>query len=254
MAGKKGSKTSKTDHVLNLLAGVHTPEGQNPSEPLPAENTAPAAGAIAASQPSFPSPASHVPILEVARTNHEALASTIHDALEDALQEELAAEDTFHDHDPQPEPAAAISEPAPGIPPSQAPEEADAALQDGAALPPPPAGTGADAEAGELPDGSVPLNVMEALVEDKLPRYVRMFHLCSCPRCLADAKALALSRLPPKYLVLPRSARAPMLGLYRAKYDFELTTQIVYACKVVMESPRHSLPGQTESTGGQSGS
>ena len=82
---------------------------------------------------------------------------------------------------------------------------------------------------------------MELQVEEKLARYVRMFHLCACPRCLADAKALALTRLPAKYVVLDAAAKAPMLSLYEAKFDSAVTTQIIYACKEVMEHPRHTL-------------
>ena len=84
------------------------------------------------------------------------------------------------------------------------------------------------------------INVMELLVDERLSRYIRMFHLCECPRCLADAKALALTRLPAKYVVLTPSVKAPMLSLYQAKYDSDVTTQIIYACKEVMERPRHT--------------
>ena len=37
---------------------------------------------------------------------------------------------------------------------------------------------------------------MLGLVEEKAERYVKMFGLCPCPRCVADVKALALTRLP----------------------------------------------------------
>lgn len=90
-----------------------------------------------------------------------------------------------------------------------------------------------------LPDGSRFTNVMFILVEEKLERYVKLFHLCDCPRCLADAKALALSRLPAKYVVLPGTAYPPMMNLYRAKYDSMVTAQVVYACKQILDAPRH---------------
>lgn len=92
-----------------------------------------------------------------------------------------------------------------------------------------------------LPDGAICLNIMELLVDERLERYVRMFGLCTCARCLADARALALTRLPAKYVVLDSSAATPMTSLYRAKYESMVVAQVIQACKIVMESPRHTL-------------
>ena len=92
-----------------------------------------------------------------------------------------------------------------------------------------------------LPDGSVFLNVMEYLVEERLEKYVKLFGLCSCQRCLADVRALALSRLPAKYVVLPSSSVTPMLSLYQAKFDSMVIAEVIQACKSVMENPRHLL-------------
>ena len=92
-----------------------------------------------------------------------------------------------------------------------------------------------------LPDGAICLNIMELLVDERLERYERMFGLCTCARCLADARALALTRLPAKYVVLDSSAATPMTSLYRAKYESMVVAQVIQACKIVMESPRHTL-------------
>ena len=97
------------------------------------------------------------------------------------------------------------------------------------------------AYAGNRPSGTPDSGdtTPRVLVEETLERYVTLFHLCDCPRCLADAQALALSRLPAKYVVLSESAFTPMMSLYRAKYDSIVTTQVVYACKQIMDAPRH---------------
>ena len=92
-----------------------------------------------------------------------------------------------------------------------------------------------------LPGGAVYLNVMEELVEEPLRKYIKLFGLCDCPRCVADVRALALSRLPAKYVVLSRASLPPLLSFYQAKFDSALVTQVIYACKTVMESPRHTL-------------
>ena len=100
-----------------------------------------------------------------------------------------------------------------------------------------------------LPDESHFVNVMLPLVEEKLLKYVRMFHLCECPRCLADVKALALSHLPPKYVVLEGSTYTPMMSFYQAKFDSDVTAQVIHACKQVMEAPRHGkIPGLEQET------
>ena len=87
MAGKKNPRSSKTDHVLSLLT-------ESTSEPA-ATSTPSTSDAPAAPEAAEPVAERHLspPILEVARTNNEALEETIHSALEDALQEELAQEE-----------------------------------------------------------------------------------------------------------------------------------------------------------------
>lgn len=95
--------------------------------------------------------------------------------------------------------------------------------------------------AGQLIDGGKSINVMETLVDEKMARYVQMFGLCRCPRCLADVKALALTNLPAKYVVLPAFAESPFMEVYRGRYASAVTAQILYACRAVMENPRHTL-------------
>ena len=257
MAGKKNPRSSKTDHVLSLLT-------ESASEPA-VTNTPSVSASDAPASPALPAAAEPVverhlapPILEVARTNNEALEETIHSALEDAFQEELAQEEaaTFSAVPTQPE--APDSEPAPHgnaaaleetsaaeAPATQEETSAHASPMEQEEMPI-PSPTPAPVDASEsfsyyrsLPDGARFVNVMLPLVEETLERYVTLFHLCDCPRCLADAQALALSRLPAKYVVLSESAFTPMMSLYRAKYDSIVTTQVVYACKQIMDAPRH---------------
>ena len=308
MAGRKGSRSSKTDHVLNLLSG-----GAREEEARPAAEEQPAG-----TPPAEPetAPVEHregerivAPILQVARTNNEALSRTIRDALTQSLEEEIAQSEEEHpapapepepapEPAPEPQPAPASGggkmsqeeiekllhgmsapepepepEPAPAPEPQPAPasgggkmsqEEIEKLLQ-GMAAPEPepeskpepvpepqpepePAHEPASAfetpfapRETRLPDGAVCVNVMEVLVDERIERYVRMFGLCDCARCLADVRALALTRLPPKYVVLAESVATPMLSLYRAKFESQVIAQVVQACKTVMEAPRHIL-------------
>ena len=55
-------------------------------------------------------------------------------------------------------------------------------------------------------------NITQALVESKAEKYMKMVDMCCCPRCTADVKAKALCNLPPKYIVMHKSALTPMLS------------------------------------------
>lgn len=83
------------------------------------------------------------------------------------------------------------------------------------------------------------LNVMEALVEEKADRYIEMFGLCNCPRCSMEVRALALTSLPALYVVVPSHEVNFRLAIYEPRYSAAIIAQLVHACKVVMENPRH---------------
>ena len=241
---KKGGRSSKTDHVLSLLGGNVPAAGQEtPRSAAREASAAPAAGE--AEQPTEdakqPAPAAAepagqparqegerliAPILQVEKNNNEALSRTIRDALAESLAEAVGLEERTAEK-PEPVEPGPTSAPEP-VAAEPAPEE------------PAPETPFAPRET-RLPDGSVCVNMMELLVDERLERYVRMFGLCTCPRCMADARALALTRLPAKYVVLAGSAATPMTSLYRAKYESMVVAQVIQACKTVMESPRHTL-------------
>lgn len=198
------------------------------------------------------------PILQVARTNNDALSETIRDALSQALDEELAQQahsDAEISPPLQPGSELPVPQETPGTgledteppsnsesPPVPQPEPEPAPVPE---VPEPSTEMPPDLPFAprevRLADGAVCINVMETLVDERLERYVKMFGLCNCPRCLADARALSLTRLPSKCVVLSASAATPMLSLYRAKFESLVIAQVIQACKTVLESPRHTL-------------
>lgn len=274
-----------------------TEEQEEPAEERPPE--------VVPSEAAEPAPRRTLtpPIVEVARANNEMLAETIKNALNEALEEEIAQQEQEKEQlammqkqkaepEPKPEPVLAQEEPQPAVSQQEAPQEelqeTETILPPEAEILPPdwepspmmeqkplpeqeeqklepqpepqskpePAPVQAMQqpfmppmpqmpqdlhEQGRLPDGSVFINVMELLVDEKLDRYVKMFGLCDCLRCLADAKALALSRLQAKYVVLEENARIPMLSFYEAKYEELVIPEVIHACKTVMEHPRHKI-------------
>lgn len=246
MAGKKNGRTSKTDHVLSLLTGT----GQDSAAAAPRQEAARAAAPEAAPEtaPAAPKTTSSTrhnlaPILDVARANQEALSETIREALEESLEAETAAAAPAAE-EPAPEPAAAKDEEVPALALESEPEPI-AEEPSAPAEQPAPKEAAAPAEEAPAPEDLpeeedfVSLNIMEPLVEQRMNKYIGMFGLCDCSRCKADVRALALSRLPPKYMVLSKAALTPMVSFFSAKYDTSATAQVIYACKQVMEHPRH---------------
>ncbi len=80
---------------------------------------------------------------------------------------------------------------------------------------------------------------MQVLVEEKAPKYIQMFGLCPCERCLADVKAFTLNHLPSKYVVIERGDLIPRLTVYEGKFTSDVTAQLLQACKVINERPHH---------------
>lgn len=151
-----------------------------------------------------------------------------------------------------PAPAPVVTpEPAPAPEPTVAPEPAPAPVPMVApvAVPAPvPAPTPVSAAKDisyppsryPVDDATIYVNVMETLVEDKAMKYIDLFGLCKCPRCVADVKSLALNRLDPKYVVMHKGEEIPRISLYEGKYSAAVTAQLLSACKIVMENPRHN--------------
>ena len=247
MAAKKGGKSNKTAHVLNLLTapgGEREPvqlvdAPQEEDEVLEeAEGVETAAPAPAPSRPLAP------PILEVARSNDEQISEQIRDALESELAAALEAE-LDGDAAPQttaPPPAepetqlAPASEPVPEPEPAPIPEPVPE--PEPAPVPEPKPAPAPKPEPKPEPD-LVVLNVMEKLVELKVPRYIKMFGLCSCERCAADVRALTLTNLQPHYLVVPRSDAQAMITIFESRFNSTIFAQLTRSCKVVMDHPRH---------------
>ena len=89
------------------------------------------------------------------------------------------------------------------------------------------------------PSAPVLQNVMLQLAEERAEKYMKMFGLCQCARCKSDVLALALNNLTPRYVVMPASGLSPRLDMYGNRFNSEITAQLLHACKIVMEHPRH---------------
>ena len=242
-SSRKG--TNKTAHVLNMIADRgNAADAPAFSAPAAAPETPPAPPVSAAAV--VPAASAFQPVVEV-----EHIPEDLSDQVRDALSEELAmeSEDGFSVFQPQtiqPPPAeplgAQASQPRPtpaAAPAAQTAAPAPSAVPPAAAAQTAPSG-GAQAKAAQGDGGNeyTYINVMQSLVNEKAPEFARLMGVCPCSRCLADVEALALSHLEPKYIVARKNQRFPF-SAYENRYNAAVTSQIIAACQLVIQKPRH---------------
>ncbi len=213
--GFKSGKSSKTARVLNLLTDPESAESS--VEPAPAAT----------------SPADSARLADDRRTQAR---------IRGALEQELAGSTPSAPH--APEAPRSVSSATPAVMPDFS--------HDGEDMPEPvlsasaPAQTPLQAHMEQLrtagdqePDEYICFNVTQALVEDKADKYIKMFGLCNCNRCRIDVIALALSNLPAKYVVAKPHELIPRLSMYEQKYNAAVVTQVMSACRKVLDRPHH---------------
>ena len=85
----------------------------------------------------------------------------------------------------------------------------------------------------------VQVNIMEEIVRDKIIYFMRQFDCCTCDRCIADAIALTLNGLMPKYIVTDPAAKDPLISFYTNRLIPDITVEATKACMIIKENPRH---------------
>ena len=212
--GFKSGKSSKTARVLNLLTDPESVE--TAVEPAPA--------AI--------SPADSARLADDRRTQAR---------IRGALEQELADSAPSAPHAPEAPASVSVT---PAVMPDFSRETEDMPEASLSAPTQPQTPLQAHMEqlrtAGEQePDEYICFNVTQALVEDKADKYIKMFGLCGCNRCRIDVIALALSNLPAKYVVAKPHELIPRLSMYEQKYNAAVVTQVMSACRKVLDRPHH---------------
>lgn len=261
MSSSKGtSNSNKTAHVMNLLR-KNTP--QAPSDPVATEQ--PVASSAPVPTPQTP------PIITALHADAE-VSSQIRDALTDALAQEEGlsspqqvphstkpaaeyVEDVTTtppaselEDDPQPAPVQAPPPPAeePAASPSSEPAlihapEASSQAEETAEQPSVTTTADTSEKDNASTEDAVLINVMERLAMEKADKYIRLFGLCTCERCRKDVIALSLNVLPAKYVVMPEWEFSICSDMFAKRYSSDLTSQLLHACKTVMDNPRHQL-------------
>ena len=82
------------------------------------------------------------------------------------------------------------------------------------------------------------VNILQELVEEE-SIYSSQMLKCHCPRCLADMKALTLTNLPSKYVVIEDDQKNGLMRIYASRYSRLISVQMMKACVIVNENPHH---------------
>ena len=266
---KARSGAQKTKNTSKAATSQSTPAVPVPEEPSPASET------TASEQPqpqatSAPMPQPVVPIVQTVREKEQQLSDDIKSGLLQALSEaETPAQSTDPSPTSEPQDSAAdedindpetvelsVPEQETTIEPATESESEQVSLEA-----PQPEETAPSAKSSEpdrtaikVPQPQKPAeeiytpageqnveytNVLQELVEGTSLYYIENMLQCRCQRCIVDMKALALTNLPSKYVVLEKSKRAAYMSVYAARYEKELSVQMMRACVIINEHPHH---------------
>lgn len=83
------------------------------------------------------------------------------------------------------------------------------------------------------------LNLMEKVVDHAINDIKNYYEFCDCPQCRKDISAIALNKLPPRYVVTKKGesyCRAEMLAM---QSSLDLVSVVLAAVKQVELNPRH---------------
>ncbi|HOO32316.1 MAG TPA: late competence development ComFB family protein [Thermotogota bacterium] len=84
-------------------------------------------------------------------------------------------------------------------------------------------------------------NFTEVLVDEVIDDLfaVPTLGVCKCERCRYDIKALALNRLPPKYVVTQKGEIYAKLDIFRNQMRVDVLKSVIEAIEMVKKNPSH---------------
>lgn len=87
--------------------------------------------------------------------------------------------------------------------------------------------------------GVEPININEEVVKQCVRKTMRDLGACSCDTCFANACALALNELAPKYVTSKRGALLTEIDKTRVSDRADCTVEATKAVMKVMKNPHH---------------
>ncbi len=82
-------------------------------------------------------------------------------------------------------------------------------------------------------------NLMEVVVSKAIDDVKKYYDFCDCPQCRLDISAIALNKIPPRYVVSSKGdsyGRAELLAMQK---DLDVLSIVLDAIKFVQKKPRH---------------
>lgn len=257
-------KSSKTAHVMNLLAGgeAESSKSEAARENLAASQASESKGTIKeltvlAQQASIqmqesPLSPSPISIIDLSSSVQDPVADLIRQQLEEDEKEDNptssppeeknnaiaeTVEDTESDTEYQEEAPETITEEFPLT--EQFMQPSDNQTDMGNELSNSDSLVTVENPATPVPPNFKYLNVMEHVVENVAKDYMERFGGCTCERCIADIIALTLTKLPPKYVVVEPPAASPLLNFYSSRFAPQVIVEVTKSCFIVKENPHH---------------
>lgn len=90
-------------------------------------------------------------------------------------------------------------------------------------------------------------NVMEEIVKNKILEVIKDKDCCKCEKCLDDIRALALNKLPSKYVSTSKGELFSKLAALKERQGaIDLNIAVVSAIESVAAHPRHDPPFQKD--------
>lgn len=86
------------------------------------------------------------------------------------------------------------------------------------------------------------INYMEIVVCNLLPILLQKYtDICKCEKCLEDIKAIALNKLPPRYVSTEQGMIYTKVQLLKIQNEIDVIKCITEAIKIVSKNPNHDI-------------
>ncbi len=82
-------------------------------------------------------------------------------------------------------------------------------------------------------------NLMEDVVNHALEDVKKYYDFCSCDQCRMDISALALNKIPPRYVVSNKGESYGRADLLALQSGLDVLSVVLEAVKMVQQKPRH---------------
>jgi len=82
-------------------------------------------------------------------------------------------------------------------------------------------------------------NYMEEVVFSMMENVLNDIDVCKCEQCLLDIAAIALNKLPPKYIVTEKGELYSKINSLIQQFEVDVVSAITKAAIIVKENPRH---------------